>query len=270
MKARTRLSVIAVGLLGSTALAPVALAAAPSNDLFTGAEAVTIGFSDSVDTTDATTDADDVQLNDQCGAPATDASVWYSIEGTDAFVIIDVSGSDYFAGIAIGTGTQGDLAIVDCGPDTVGFFGESGTTYYVLAFDDQEDGGGNGGTLNISFVEAPPPPTVDLRIRDTGRFSSTGGFAVVRGRFTCTDADFIDIAVEVRQRVGRVVISGVGSFFAEGMCDGESHRFRARVFGDNGRFGGGKARAFASGFACGALDCGFGEADRVIQLKGKL
>jgi hypothetical protein len=72
----------------------VVLAAAPSNDVFGGATAATIGFSETLDTTEATTDSDDAQLNASCGAPATDASVWYSFDGTDTGVIVDVSQSD--------------------------------------------------------------------------------------------------------------------------------------------------------------------------------
>ena len=63
---------------------------------------MTIGFSEVLDTTEATTDADDAQFNASCGAPATDASVWYTLVGTDEVVIVDVSGSDYSAGVLVG------------------------------------------------------------------------------------------------------------------------------------------------------------------------
>src|SRR2546422_10701865 len=119
--------------------APLALAAAPSNDTFGGATAATLGFSQQLDTTEATTDADDAQLNASCGAPATDASVWYAFTGSDAGVIVDVSSSDYSAGVLVGTGTEGNLQTITCGPGTVSFFAASGTTYYVLAIDDQGD-----------------------------------------------------------------------------------------------------------------------------------
>ena len=90
-----------------------------------------------LDTTEATTDADDAQLNESCGAPATDASVWYAIDGSDTGIVVDVSQSDYSAGIIVGVGSQGNLDTVDCGPGTVGFFAAAGTTYYVLALDVQ-------------------------------------------------------------------------------------------------------------------------------------
>src|SRR5829696_2832942 len=72
---------LAFGALGMST--STALAAPPANDTFPNATTATIGFSESLDTTEATTDADDAQLNESCGAPATDASVWYALEGTD-------------------------------------------------------------------------------------------------------------------------------------------------------------------------------------------
>ena len=55
--------------------APAALAAAPGNDTFAGATAAAIGFNATLNTSEATTDADDAKLNTDCGAPATDASL---------------------------------------------------------------------------------------------------------------------------------------------------------------------------------------------------
>src|SRR2546426_570280 len=131
------LAVLALALGALVVAAPAALAAAPSNDTFTGATAVKIGFSEVLDTTEATTDSDDAQLNASCGAPATDASVWYVLKGSDQGVAVDVSKSDYSAGVLVGVGTQGNLQTVTCGPGSVRFFAAAGTTYYVLAIDDQ-------------------------------------------------------------------------------------------------------------------------------------
>ena len=65
--------VLAIGVLGVTA--PAARAAPPSNDLFGGATPATTGFAEVLDTTQATTDANDSQLNSSCGAPATAATM---------------------------------------------------------------------------------------------------------------------------------------------------------------------------------------------------
>src|SRR5262245_58555541 len=145
------LAVLALVLSALGVSAPSALAAAPNNDTFATATVVAIGFSEVLDTTEATTDGDDAQLNASCGAPATDASVWYALDGTDTTVVVDVSQSNYSAGVLVGVGSQGNLQTVACGPGAVAFFAAAGTTYYVLAIDDQLGGGGNGGLLSISF-----------------------------------------------------------------------------------------------------------------------
>ena len=72
-----------------------------------------------------------------CGAPATDASVWYTLTGADNGVVVDVSSSDYSAGVIVATGSPGSFELETCGPGAVAFFASSGTTYSILAFDDQ-------------------------------------------------------------------------------------------------------------------------------------
>ena len=135
------------------------LAAAPANDVYAGREPIAVGDSLTVDTSQATTDADDTELNTGCGAPATDASVWYELTATaDTFIAIDVSASTYSAGVAVATGSPGSFEVVACGPGATVFEAAPGETYAILAFDDQGDGGGNGGTLKIQVAEVPPPP----------------------------------------------------------------------------------------------------------------
>ena len=245
-----------------------ALAAPPSNDTFTGATLVSVGFSEVLDTTEATTDADDAQLNASCGAPATDASVWYALEGTDTGVVVDVSSSDYSAGITIGVGTQGNLQTVACAPGAVAFFAAAGETYYVLAFDFQGDGGGNGGSLSISFNEIPPPPTVEITVNRSGTVNAQTGVATISGTYTCTNGDFIDIFVDARQRVGRFFIFGSGGFFDFGTCDGTSHTWSAEIFPQNGIFKGGKSLTLNFATSCGAFECGFGFVEQTVQLRG--
>jgi hypothetical protein len=259
-------TLIALGALAIAA--PAAVAAAPGNDTFGGATAATLGFSQQLDTTQATTDADDAQLNATCGAPATDASVWYAFAGSDAGVVIDVSQSDYSAGVLVGVGAQGNLETVECGPGTVGFFASAGTTYYVLAIDDQNDGGGNGGSLNISFNAAPPPPTVDITVNRFGKVKPKTGVATISGTYTCTDGDFIDVFGDARQRAGRVFILGSFEFFDVGTCDGTQHTWTADVFPDNGRFVGGKAMTVTFAFACGPFECADGFVEQTVRLRG--
>jgi len=247
-----------------------AFAAAPGNDTIGGATAVTLGFSEVLDTTEATTDADDAQLNSTCGAPATDASVWYTINlAADSGVVVDVSASDYSAGVLVGVGSPGALDTVACGPGTVGFFAAAGTTYFVLAIDDQLDGAGNGGLLNISFSPAPPPPTVDVTVAARGTFNAQTGVATLHGTYTCTNADFIDIFGDVSQPVGRVsTVRGFFEIFDEGTCDGSSHAWTADVSPESGKFAGGKAITLAFSFACGPFECTDGFTEQTVRLTG--
>jgi len=258
---------LAFGALGAST--STARAAPPANDTFPNATLASLGFSELLDTTEATTDADDAQLNLNCGAPATDASVWYAIDGTDTGIVVDVSQSDYSAGVLVGVGSQGSLDIVACGPGTVGFFAAAGTTYYVLAIDDQFDGGGNGGNLSISFNEVPPPPTLDLTVNRFGSFNSRTGTATISGTYTCTDGDFIDVFVDARQRVGRLFIFGSGSFFDFGTCDGTPHSWSAEIFPQNGLFKGGKTLTLNFSQTCGTFECAFGFVEQTVQLRGK-
>jgi len=262
-------SVLALAFSALGASASAVLAAPPANDTFPNATLATIGFSELLDTTEATTDGDDAQLNASCGAPATDASVWYALEGTDTGVVVDVSQSDYSAGVLVGVGTQGDLFTIACGPGAVAFFAGAGTTYYVLAIDDQFDGGGNGGNLSISFNEIPPPPTLEITVNRYGTFNPRTGTATISGTYTCTNGDFIDVFVDARQTVGRFFISGSGGFFDFGTCDGEPHPWSAEIFPQNGVFRGGKTLTLTFAFSCGPFECASGFVEQRVQLRGR-
>ncbi|HET7505254.1 MAG TPA: DUF6299 family protein [Kofleriaceae bacterium] len=245
-----------------------ALAAPPGNDGFTGATPASIGFSEVLDTSQATTDADDAQLNETCGAPATDASVWYTIQGSDQSVVVNVSGSSYSAGVLVGVGSQGNLQTVTCGPGTVTFFAAAGTTYYVLAIDDQFDGGSNGGSLSIAFTEIPPPPKVDFAVDPFGTVNITTGVATISGTYTCTNGDSVSAFVDASQSVGRFTISGFGSFFATRTCDGAPHPWSADVVPQSGKFAGGKSATMTFTFACGPFQCSSGFVEQTVQLRG--
>jgi len=102
MRLTRSITVLLAAVLLMALQALPAIAAPPSNDTIGGATVVSLGFSQTLDTTEATTDADDAQLNATCGAPATDASVWYSFTATaDGGVVVDVSQSDYSAGVLV-------------------------------------------------------------------------------------------------------------------------------------------------------------------------
>jgi hypothetical protein len=243
----TRLALVLVALAAFTA--PV-LAAAPSNDAFANAKLVTLGFAETIDTSEATTDADDAQLLGSCAAPATDASVWYALDGDGSSVIIEVFDSNYSAGLIVATGTQGNLQTVNCGPGYVGFTAEAGTRYYVLAFDDQLDGGGNGGTLSIAFSESVAPD-LTYSVDEQGTLDASSGSATVAGSYTCTAGAHFLISVAAKR--GKVV--GHGDF--DGECDGTPQRWTVVVEPEGGRFTDGKLQTTSFGRAS-ILDQGVG------------
>jgi hypothetical protein len=262
------MTALALGTVVATA-AP-AVAAPPGNDTYAGRTVVgSVPFSQTLDTSEATTDADDAQLNAQCGAPVTDASVWYQITaGATGGLAVDVSQSTYSAGAIVATGGPGAWTVLACAPGAVGWSAVAGETYTILAFDDQFDGGGNGGTLAITIAEAPPPPTIDVTLDPIGQFHAGTGSATVSGTVTCSGAtDFAFLDVELRQAVGRVsTVSGLG--FTDVTCDGATHKWTVEVFPDNGKFAGGKAVEVTFAVACGVFECGFDFEQRTVMLRG--
>jgi hypothetical protein len=265
---------ILLGLLiaGSLATAGPVLAAPPGNDMFTGAtDIAALPFTETINTTEATTDADDDEMNvADCGAPATDASVWYTVTApADMFIVADVSSSNYSAGAIVATGSPGSFSFVTCGPGAVVWEAASGTTYAILVFDDQLDGAGTGGMLTINVEEVPPPPEVTLTVNPRGIFDSHTGGARVSGTVTCTgDAEFSFIDVFMRQRSGRFFIEGEG--FIEGFaCDGTTQNWTVDIFPFNGIFKGGRAATVTFALACGEFLCGEGFDESVVMLSAK-
>jgi hypothetical protein len=252
----------------SLAFATPALAAAPGNDAYAGRIAVgALPYSNSQDTTEATTDADDVEANTVCDAPATDASVWYELAApADSSIIVDVSASDYSAGVIVVSGSPGSFVIEACGPGAIGFLAASGVTYAILAFDDQQDGVGNGGALEITIDVAP---TVDVTVNPIGQFNKLTGSATISGTLTCTgDVFFTEVDVELRQSVGRFTVSGFGVAFDEQpICDGTEQPWSVEVIGSTGKFKGGQAASVTLAFACGSVECGFDSEEQIVRLR---
>jgi hypothetical protein len=263
------IAVLIAALLLLALQALPALAAPPSNDTIGGATVVSLGFSQELDTTEATTDVNDAGLS-SCGG-ATDASVWYSFTAAaDGWVVVDVSQSTYSAAVLVGYGTPGSLSPVACGLGTAGFTAVAGVTYYILAVDDQLDGNfGNGGTLRIS-ITAPPPPTVDVTLDPMGRVDLQTGVASLTGTYTCSNADVIHLFGEARQEVARFVVVGGFSFDADGTCDDSVHPWSVTVVPQSGKFAGGKAMTVTFAFSCSSstLTCAEGHVERTVILRG--
>jgi hypothetical protein len=263
-------ALVAAALATVVATAGPAVAAPPANDTYQGR--ITVGalpFTVTQDTSEATTDADDAELNATCGAPAMDASVWYEVTATaDGTLVADVSGSDYSAGVFVATGSPGSFNVVACAPGASAWPAVAGETYNVVVIDDQGDGTGNGGAMSLTIDQAPPAPTIDVTVNPTGAFDSKTGEAIVKGTVTCEGvAEFAGLDVQVEQRVGRGSVMGAG--FADVTCDGVTHPFSVRVAPFNGKFAGGKAATVTFAFACGAFECGVDFEERVIVLRGR-
>ncbi|MFL5684935.1 MAG: hypothetical protein ACJ77D_02660 [Chloroflexota bacterium] len=270
---RKRLPILA-GLLvvWSFAFAVPAFAAAPSNDTLAGIKQVSAPFNETISTTDATTDADDLDIAAGCdGVPALDASVWYEITpASDQFLVVDMSSSNYSAGAIVATGSSGNWTVQACGPGAVVWEAVGGETYTVLVFDDQQDGAGNGGSLTVNFEQVPPPPDVSLTVNPKGTFNAHTGSATIKGTVTCSGGPASDtfIDVFVRQKTGRLFIDGEG--FIEGFaCDGSTQPWSVEVSGFNGIFKGGKTATVTFAVACGEFLCGEGFDESVVSLSSK-
>ena len=180
------LACVAMGLGLSGFVGTASAATPPSNDTISGATVVSaLPFTDTVDTTGATTDADDAQANQDCGAPATNNSVWYKFTaGTkDRFLAVDTTGSTFSSGVIIATGTPGALSTQACGPVSAESAVSPGKTYYILVFDDT----GSGGTLHVSMHGPGPVPAND-KIAHAARISTLPFRATLDTTGATTDA----------------------------------------------------------------------------------
>lgn len=271
MRASRRfVAAFAAALTSLAVVGSPAVAAPPGNDTYVGAESIaSVPFSTSLDTTEATTDADDDELNTVCGAPAMDASVWYSFTSPDdSAYLADASASDYSAGVFVATGAPGSFEVLACGPGGAGWQAVSGETYSIVVIDDQEDGGGNGGQMELSVDIAPPPPVLEVTVNNTARFDAKTGSAILSGTIMCgSDAEFAFLETTVTQRVGRLLIRGSGG--TEVTCDDTTRPWELEVIGDNGLFKGGKALTATFSAACGMVFCSEYLAEQRIQLKGR-
>lgn len=271
MKISQRLAAGLAAALTLTVLAgSPAVAAVPSNDQFTGAEVVGgVPFTTSLDTTEATTDADDDELNATCGAPAMDASVWYSFTAAaDEAYVADASASDYSAGVFVATGSPGSFEVLACGPGGAAWQATAGVTYVIVVIDDQSDGGGNGGQLELTIDVAPPPPALEVTVNPTASFDSKTGSALLSGTIMCgEEAASAFLEAQLTQRVGRILIRGWGG--TEVTCDGTTRPWTIEVIGDNGLFKGGKSATVTFAAACGLAFCSEYFDESTVQLKGK-
>jgi hypothetical protein len=266
------------GLLLATILslllaAPVAASAV--ND--TPATAIEVFLPTTTVTQDTTladeTDPAETALNEFCGAPVVEHGVWFEITPVDdVLVSLDVTDSDYLAGIMLFGATPTPEGLINCGPDRIAEALEGGTTYTFMVFG---DGGSpeTAGEMILHVNVAAPPPDLEFAIDRTGTVDRNG---VVRltGTISCTaDGEptiFVDIFGDITQRVGRLLIRGSFGTSTEVTCDGSTASWEAFAAGDNGIFAGGKAATIAFAFGCADF-CSeeFAEATVSLRRSGK-
>jgi hypothetical protein len=252
--------------------AGTALAAPPGNDTYGGRTVIgATPFTDSLDTTEATTDSDDTDIGPLCGALPTDASVWYEITPTaDSTLRLEMSLSTYATGAIVATGSPGNWSLVGCTGGGMRWTATAGTTYTVIIRDDQSDGSGNGGTLNLTIDVPPPLPTADITVNPVATFNPRTGSATVSGTWTCTGgapSTIVRLTITLTQQAGPLIVSGRGS--AKNECDSTPRPWSMEVVSTDGStFHGGKAATSMNWFVCGPTGCAFPSGEGTIQLRG--
>jgi hypothetical protein len=260
---RTALLLLAVPALLLLAATP-AIAQPPANDDFDSATVVPgLPFTDQVNTTEATTAADDPDCFGQ------GATVWYSFTPTtDLRVDANTLGSDYDTTLSVYTGTPGALTQIACNDDVAGslqsrvrFDATAGETYFFMV---GSFGGGPGGNLTFNLDVAPPPLELGLTIDPTGSVVPSKGVAAISGTVTCSQPASVGVEGRMEQRVGRLLINGF--FFAFVECTPPATAWSATVEGENGLFVAGRADVDAVAFAFD--EDAFAEASATVQLRG--
>lgn len=254
-----------VAALFAVALVPIAAGAAnaapPDNDVPTGATPIHLGDRVEEDTTQATTDASDATFNQECGAPETNASVWYTYTPSKSRdIVLDSTQSSYETGLMLFKGTPTADSLMDCEQGSIGDHVQAGTTYYIMAFSDNDV---NGGDLVLTLLNAPIP-RVHMKMSKHG-LAFHDGAAKIHGTYTCFNGEFADIEGHIKQRAGRLKIQADSD--TEARCDGQTHHWTMRLVSPVGTYVHGRVSARAMIFACGYVECRSHEVKHHVHLK---
>lgn len=247
-----------------------ASAAPPNNDMPGGAVALTLGQTYSEDTTQATTGSLDAKMNGLCGAPFTNASVWFTYTPTESGTfLLDMSASSYTGGFMIFANKVDLQQFRGCGPETIAGNAVAGKKYIIVAFSDTAT---NGGDLEVSLQPGPPPPTGTVTINPDGKAYSNGD-AQISGTMTCANADggYAENYGTLTQIWKRLKITGFYDQFNDpSVCDGTSHAWKTRISSDNGLYANGNASVTGEFDVCGLIECIFYDYSNVsVNLHGK-
>jgi hypothetical protein len=255
-------------VLGMAAGPAWAQAQAPPNDTFEQATVISsLPFSQTLDTSEATTDSTDAEALASCGISGIplSATVWYEYTpSTDQSLVISTDGSSYPAGVAVLTGSPGSLFALTCSLGLGTFSATAGQTYHILVADIS---GGNGGTLNLSVQTTG----VELSVDRFGRFDPKTGAATVTGTLTCPSGSTGTIfSGSLSQRKGhRTTTADTGANPVDVPCNGGARPWSIAFTPLGGRFRGGPADVSADALVCFTFGCIFDHADRRVILRGR-
>jgi hypothetical protein len=218
----------------------VSLQAIPANDDFDNAIAITaLPFTSSLNTSEATTAADDPLDDETCGFNSIGGhTVWYRFSPTQNLRInASTVGSDFDPNVFVYTGTRGNLTRIACNflPGSLTFEALAGETYFLVVGPNGEDPGGNLAFRVDQSLEA------GVTIDPVGTVNPRTGVATITGTVTCSQSAFFELGGEVQQRK---VVASQGSLFASSDCDGVTS-WEGEVVGENGRLVPGKAEVSA-------------------------
>lgn len=252
MRGITRMALPAILAAGLTmTVAGPAMAAVPTNDDFANATVVSATpFTDTVDTTDATSQATD---STGCGGSH---SVWYAYTAShDGTLTFDTSGSSFDTLLSAYTGAEGSLTLVACNDDAngglqsqVSFDVTSGTTYHFLVGGCCRPEDGVFGDVVVHADVTAPPFSFDV-ILTAGSADPRTHEVTLNGTVGCTSPGQVNVSGTLEQRSAR------GSFSVEVACTPDSTDFAAPVTTTAGVFMPGRATVTTTGWGCGGAVC---------------
>jgi hypothetical protein len=235
-----------------------AWAQAPPNDTFGQATVISsLPFSQTLDTSEATTDTTDAEALAACGLSVPlAATVWYEYTpSVDQSLAIFTTGSSYNVGLAALTGSPGSLSAVTCFPFQGTFSVTAGRTYH---FGVGDFGGGSGGTLNL-FVQTPG---VELTVDRFGHFDNKMGVATVTGALTCPGGSTATLSGSLSQR------STSAGTSLNVSCNGAAQQWSIAFAPLDGKFKGGPADASTDATVLLPLGGLADHAERTVILRG--
>jgi len=262
-------SLVVLALLAFAVFIPsFAQAAVPANDEIGAATAIgSLPFTDTLDTTEATTAADDPQC------AGNGQTVWYTFTpSADIRLDANTFGSSYDTTISVYTGSPGALTQIACNDDSAGFQSQvnfdatGGQTYYIMAGSYFSASGGN---LTLTLRQAPPPPPppeVGLSIDRSG-FVDKSGVATISGTLTCNQPIFVNLNGSLTQTFARrFTIQGFGGNGVS--CTPPSVPWKLTVSAFSNRFSPGPAQANVNAFGCNSVSCAFDQKSADVTLRG--